>query len=67
MKEICNTHQRHDKCSTQFWLEGMKGEKHQEHMGMGGRTVLKQNIRKWGGLGWSGFMWLTIETGGGLS
>jgi hypothetical protein len=51
---------------TKFRSESLKGRDNLEELGIDGWTVLKWILRQQCGRVWTGFIWLRIETGGGL-
>jgi hypothetical protein len=46
--------------------EKAEGRAHLERLGVDGKTELKQRVKKRNGRTWTGFIWLTIGTIGGL-
>jgi hypothetical protein len=51
---------------TGFWWGDLRDTDHLEDEGIGGRIILKLALKKWKGESWTGLLWLTIGTGGGL-
>jgi len=49
-----------------FWTEHLKGRDHLEDLGADGTIILEWILRKLGRKLWTGFIWLTIGTSGGL-
>jgi hypothetical protein len=47
-------------------LENLKGRDHSEDLGVDRRIILKLILGKQDGEFWTGFIWLRIETSGGL-
>jgi hypothetical protein len=48
-------------------LVGKRGGKnYSEDLGVDGRIILKWILGRWGGKVWTGFIWLSIGTSGGL-
>jgi hypothetical protein len=51
---------------TIFWVENLKGRDHEEDIGVNEWILLEWMLGKYGGKVWTGFIWLRIETNGGL-
>jgi hypothetical protein len=51
---------------TSFWLGRLKGRDNSEDLGVDGRIILKWILREYVRRMWTRFIWLKIETGGGL-
>jgi len=51
---------------TIFWLENLKGKDHSKEASLDGRIILKWILRKYDGKGWTGCIWITVETSDGL-
>jgi hypothetical protein len=51
---------------TRFWWENRKERDHLKDQGVDGRMGSKFIIGRLAGV-WTGFMWLSVGTGGGLS
>lgn len=51
--------------STKLWLGSMNGKEHSEDLGIDGMTI-KNILWKYVVSVWYGFVWLRIETSGGL-
>jgi hypothetical protein len=49
-----------------FRLGNLKRRDNSEDLAVDGRTVLKWILGKYGGMVWTGFMWLRIGTSGRL-
>jgi hypothetical protein len=49
-----------------FWWESQKERDHYEVLGVGGLIVLKWILERWDTVVWTGFIWLTVGTSGGL-
>jgi len=45
--------------------ENLRERDHFEDPSIDGRIILRKIFRKWGGMAWTGFIWLRIGTGGG--
>jgi hypothetical protein len=44
----------------------MKGGDHMEDIGVDERIILQWMLERWGGEVWTGCIWLTVGTNGGL-
>jgi hypothetical protein len=66
MGEACSTHWTDGKCVKYFGHKNLKGRDHSEDLGVDGRIILELILGKQGGNLWSGFIWLRIESSGGL-
>jgi hypothetical protein len=51
---------------TKFWSENSKGRDHSEDLSVNGEAILDWILEKYGGILWTGFMWLRIGTSGGF-
>jgi hypothetical protein len=49
-----------------FWSQKLKGRDHMEDQGVDGRIMLEWVLGKYDWMLWTGFIWLRIETIGGL-
>jgi hypothetical protein len=49
-----------------YWWESQKEKDHWEDQDVGGWTILKWILERWGGMVWIELIWLRIGTGGGL-
>jgi hypothetical protein len=49
-----------------FWLETVKERDHSEDQGVDGRITLKWTLSKTGRGVWTGVIWFSMRTGGGL-
>ena len=49
-----------------FWWGSVKEKIHLEDPVVDVRIILKWIFRKWNGVAWTGWIWLRIETDGGL-
>jgi hypothetical protein len=49
-----------------YWRESQKERDHWKDQGVGGWTILKWILDRYGGMVWIGLIWLRIGTGGGL-
>jgi hypothetical protein len=55
-----------EKIHTEFWWGKLKERDDYQHLGVGGRILLKRIITKYAKRMWSGIMWLTTGTNEGL-
>jgi hypothetical protein len=44
----------------------LEGKDNLEDLGIDGRIILRWSLEKWGLKVWTGFIWLRIQTSGGL-
>jgi hypothetical protein len=51
---------------TQFWSETLKGRDHSEDLGVDREDNIRIDLVEIGWEVWTGFIWLTIQTNGGL-
>jgi len=51
---------------TIFWLEYQKGRGHSEDVGIDGKIILERIFGKFGGKVWTGCIWISVRTIGGL-
>jgi hypothetical protein len=51
---------------TDFWLNNLKGRDHSEDLGVDEKIILEWILGKRIGKVWTRFIWLRIETSGGL-
>jgi hypothetical protein len=51
---------------TKFWSEHLKGRDYSEELIVDGRIILEWILRKYNGKILTGFIWVRIETSGGL-
>jgi len=65
MDWACSMHER-DHMHTLFWMDNMKGRDHSENLDVDGKIILEWIIGKYGGKVWTGFIWLSMWTSGGL-
>jgi hypothetical protein len=49
-----------------FWSEKPEGKNHSEDLDIDGQTILEFILGEQGGRMWIGFIWLRIDTSGGL-
>jgi len=49
-----------------FWRGNLREGDNLEDPDLEGRMILKHIFKKWNGETWTGFIWLSIWTGGGL-
>jgi hypothetical protein len=49
-----------------YEMENLKGRDHAENLDVDGRMILECIVGKCGGKVWIGFIWIRIETRGGL-
>jgi len=47
-------------------MRNLRERDHLENPGINGRIISRFIFRKWNGRAWTGLIWLTIGTGGGL-
>jgi hypothetical protein len=47
-------------------MDNMKGRDHSENLDVDGKIILEWIIGKYGGKVWTGFIWLSMWTSGGL-
>jgi hypothetical protein len=59
----CSLHGKEKNCNRNRYL---KRRDHLENLGIDGRKILKWILRKYREREWTGFIWLRIETSGGL-
>jgi hypothetical protein len=51
---------------TGLWLVGLKARDHWEDLDVCGRITLKWTLGRQGSIGQTGFIWLRIQSSGGL-
>jgi hypothetical protein len=51
---------------TGFWWEGQKERDHYEDLDISGSIILKWILERQDGVVWTGLIWLSIGTSGGL-
>jgi hypothetical protein len=56
----------HGEVHTGFWWRNMKERGQLEDLGMEGRIIIKCLLGRWDEKAWTGFIWVRIETSGGL-
>jgi hypothetical protein len=47
-----------------FWLESVQAREDLKDLDIGGRIILKSTFSKFGGMVWTRFVWLRMETSG---
>jgi hypothetical protein len=52
--------------SYKIFIGKPEGENHSEDLDIDGRIILEWILGKWGGMMWTGFIWITIGTNGEL-
>jgi hypothetical protein len=52
--------------TTKFRSENLKGKDHSEDLDIDGKIISEWILGKYGGMVWTGFIWLRIGTSGGI-
>jgi hypothetical protein len=66
MGGACSTYGRRGKMHTELCWGGLRKKDHLEHLGLDVRIILKWIFKKWSGEAWTRWIWLRMETDGGL-
>jgi hypothetical protein len=59
MSRACSMHESDEKCIQNF---SWKTQREEQHLEVFGRIMLLWILKRWGGMMWSGFIWLRIGT-----